>query len=288
MSRIYDGLRQAIRDDGGEATTQREAATIEITDSQPSFQVPEQTPDAFETIQCGVRPEQRLVGGSQSHNLGAEKFRSLRHRLDQLSQHRSLKRLLVASSIPKEGKTVVAINLALTLARGVSRVMLIDGDMRRPGVHRALGIDLRPGLGEFLAGKIEYPACVRRLEPLGLYYLPAGQAATNPFELLQGTRLLELTERLTRIFDWIIIDSPPLVPFTDAHHLAGLTDAVFLVVRPGVTPRKSVQQAMAALDGAYVAGIVFNASDKNEDRYYYNYYPLSSEREKTAVPSVPA
>lgn len=277
MSRIFDALRQSVRGTAEESTAKLADNTTPAPDLNPLHKTGPEVIASSQSIFCRVTAEGRIVGGGQNHNLGAEKFRFLRQRLNLLRQHRALSRILITSAIPKEGKTLVAINLAVSFARGSSRVALIDADLRQPGVNRALGLGSLPGLAEFLEGKLELAAGIRRVDPLGFYYLPAGMASTNPFELLQGPRMRELMNVMTPAFDWIVFDSPPLIPFADANYLASLTNAVLLVVRASVSPRAIVQQALEALNGAYVAGVVLNASDDmRRDQYYYEYYPSGS------------
>ncbi len=287
MSRILDGFRRFTGANIDENGTMLPESHVFSQESQPP---PETWPPGFEhsaRVQCHLRPEGRIVGCGQDHDLAAEKFRFLRHRLSQLRQHQPLSRLLVTSSVPKEGKTLVAVNLALSLVRSSSRVALIDADMRQSKAHRILGLDALPGLGEFLAGRLDLGATVRRVDPFGLYYLPAGHASSNPFELLQGQRMRELVALMAPAFDWIVFDSPPLFPFADAHCLATFVDSILLVTRQGVTPRESLVQGLACLNGAHVAGIVFNASnDARHDRYYYHYYPRLSRTNKQSHEAV--
>ncbi len=273
MSRMFDLVRESARGDPSNAETHNPSQIV-----PPPSEIG-QNWESLETVRCQLHPESRVVSCSQNHNLAAEKFRLLRHRLVRLRQGRPLHKVLVTSAIPKEGKTVVAINLALTLARSASRVALVDADMRQPGVHRALGLELLAGFAEFLEGKLECNACIRRVDPLGLYYVPAGRASVNPFELLQAPRVREFMELMAAAFDWIILDSAPLIPFADTHCLATLTDTALLVARSGVTPRKALQQGLAALDGTHVAGVVFNASDDTrQDQYYYDYYDKAANK----------
>lgn len=270
MSRFYDLLRDSLLQDA-KATNNRHEESSGRT--RPlSVETTPNTPEGFATIDCSVPTEGRLVGCSLNGNPGAEKFRYLRYRLDRLRRERPLSKVLVTSAIPKEGKTVVAVNLALSLARNSSRVVLVDADMRQPAVHSALGLDSLPGLAEFLQGTLEAPACVKYLDPAGLCYLPAGNASSNPFELLQGPRIQEIGRWLTSVFDWVVIDSPPLIPFADSHCLATFADTALLVVRQGLTSRKSFENALAALDGVNVAGLVLNASDSTQHDGYYHYY----------------
>jgi capsular exopolysaccharide synthesis family protein len=250
---------------------------------------PEVLPKGFEnapTVPYQFRPEHRIVGCGQDYGFGAEKFRFLRHRLAQLRLRRPVSKVLVTSSVPKEGKTLVAINLAVSLASSSRRVALFDADMRHPSVHSALGLPRMAGLAEFLEGKAELDSTMRRVDPLGFYYLPAGKASGNPFELLEGSRMSELMRLATTAFEWVVIDSPPLIPFADAHHLALLADAVLLVARPQVTPREPLQVALSGLDNVQVAGVVLNTSDdRRQDDYYYHYYPGSSTNHKGSARS---
>lgn len=245
---------------------------------------PDVLPKGFEhaeTVLCRVTPKNRIVGCGKDYEFGAEKFRFLRHRLMQLRQRRPVCKVLVTSCIPKEGKTLVAVNLAVSLATSSRRVALFDADMRHPSVQTALGLPPAAGLAETLEGMRALDSVIRRVVPLGFYYLPAGKAEGNPFELLEGPQMSELMARAAVAFEWVIIDSPPLVPFADAHRLAVLSDAVLLVARPRVTPRDTLQQVLSSLDGVPWGGVVLNATDeKRNDDYYYHYYPRASSRRK--------
>jgi capsular exopolysaccharide synthesis family protein len=270
-----------VQEEANTTVAKRPEETIPQNGRQPSGEARPQSLSNFETISCQVHPEDRLVGCSQNHDLGAEKFRFLRHRLNQLRSRRPLSKVLITSAVPKEGKTLVAVNLTVSLARSSPRVLLVDADMRQPAIDRALGLSALPGLAEFLEGKLELAAAIKRIEPMGFYFLPGGHASSNPFELLQGLRMRELATLIEPAFDWIVFDSPPLIPFADAHCLATLADTVLLVVRSGLTPRETLQQGLAALEGINVAGVVSNASDDvDQDRYYYRYYPKSSDKDK--------
>jgi protein-tyrosine kinase len=272
MSRIFEALRRSLESgaDAGPANpAERRPGPLEP-------QTPEVRARGFEGVEavsCRVRPEGRIVSGGSNHDLGAEKFRLLCYRLNQMRRRRALSRVTVTSCIPKEGKTVTAVNLAVSLARSFARVALVDADLRQPGISEVLGLGARPGMGEFLEGRIELERALCRVEPLGVHYLGAGKPSGNPFELLQSARMRELIQRMTPAFDWIIFDSPPLVPFADAHSLGVLTDTVLLVVRPGYTPRDILRRTLAGLEGIDIAGIVWNASDDlRHDRYYYRSY----------------
>jgi capsular exopolysaccharide synthesis family protein len=276
VSQQLEGFRVALKK---EANNRSERMSSEGASEMKATQSSEALPNGFEhaaAVLCHVRPENRIVGCGEKYEFGAEKFRFLRHRLAQLRLHRPVS-ILITSSVPKEGKTLVAINLAASLASSSRRVALFDIDLRHPSVQTALGLPGLAGLAEFLEGKAALESVVRRVEPLGFYYLPAGKASGNPFELLEGSRMRELMARATTAFEWVVMDSPPLIPFADAHQLAVLADAVLIVARPGLTPRDSLRQALSTLESVQIAGIVLNANDdKSHDRYYYHYYPRGS------------
>lgn len=273
-----------------EANSNSERGNSEGVSEKEVARLPEVLPKGFEnaaTILCHLRPENRVVGCRQDYEFGAEKFRFLRHRLTQL-RHRRPVSILITSSVPKEGKTLVAVNLAVSLASSSRRVALIDADIRHPSVQRALGLPHMPGLAEFLEENADLASSMRRVDPLGFYYLPAGKSSGNPFELLESSRMRELVELTTAAFEWVIIDSPPLVPFADAHRLAVLADAILLVARPQVTPRDMLRQVLSTLDRTKLAGVVLNASDdKKHDEYYYHYYPRASTKGQGLAPSTP-
>ena len=273
-----------------EANDRSERESSEGASETNATRSSEALPKGFEnaaTVLCHVRPENRIVGCKENYEFGAEKFRFIRHRLTQLHLRRPVS-VLITSSVPKEGKTLVAVNLAVSLASSSRRVALFDADMRHPSVQSALGLPLMAGLAEFLEGKADLKSAMRRVDPLGFYYLPAGKASGNPFELLQGPRMRELVALATSAFEWVVIDSPPLIPFADAHHLAVLADAVLLVARQRVTPRDMLRQVLSTLDGVQVAGVVLNASDdKRNDDYYYHYYPRASTSGNASARSAP-
>lgn len=205
--------------------------------------------------------------------MAEEKYRILAHRIQSKAKPKPLKKVLVTSSIPGEGKSTTAANLAIVLARSDRRVLLVDGDFRVPRIHESLGIPGEPGMAEVIDGQIELGQAIRRIDPLGLYCLPAGSPRYNPLTILESPVLNACLAAAEMAFEWIIIDSPPLNPFADAHHLAALSDGVVLVVRWDLTPRDELEQAIKGLKGAPLLGIVVNGYDEpRHDQYYYKYY----------------
>jgi len=275
MSRIFDALRRS----GGEPTDgafhRAPGEDVSWRDLVESLETKAAGSDSVGRVQCVLDPENHIVAHSDRQDPGAEKFRLLAHRLLQLRQRRPLSRLLVASSSPKDGKTLVAVNLATTLARTSARVALIDADLRHPGVAQVLRLPAMAGLANYLEGRAELAAVFKIVEPLGFYYLSAGQASGNPVDLLESSRMDELMMHATATFDWVIFDSPPLNPFADAQHLATVTDGVLLVVRAEKTQKQALKQSLTSLEGSHVVGVVFNACGEARPDHYYYYYRKS-------------
>lgn len=231
----------------------------------------------FPSLAVSILPESRLVSVGSEESLGAEKFRFLAVRLRQLRQTRPLKKILITSTIPQEGKSTVAANLACTLARRKShKTLLIEGDLRRPTVADKFGLGPVPGLSEWLRGETESKN-IYRLEALGLWVLPAGTAPENALELMQSGKLSPLMEELTASFDWIVIDSPPVLPLADTSLWARLSDGILLVTRKGVTEKQQLQRGLEALERSKLLGAVVNGStDAVHSDYYQRYGPAAS------------
>jgi Mrp family chromosome partitioning ATPase len=151
-----------------------------------------------------------------------------------------------------------------------------------------LGIAPGRGLADHLAGQIELPQAIRRVDPLGFYFLPSGFASTNPSELLQKPALQEFISQAAAAFDWVIFDSPSINLFADPRHLARLVDGVLLVVREGVTPKDAAEKSLAALEKAFVLGMVFNASTDSPHAHYHLSEPSHViEKDETVAAAKP-
>jgi capsular exopolysaccharide synthesis family protein len=218
-----------------------------------------------------------------------EQFRRLRSRIYQLRYEAPLKTILVSSGTPGEGKSFVTANLAVSLARNsVNNILLIDGDLRRPTLHSLLGAPSTPGLSEFLMGTAGLNDIMQRdrnsdasasdgaRPTTNLTFIPAGKCGDSSSELAANRRFEELIAALSPHFDWILIDSPPVLAVTDAVDLARAADGVMLVVREASTPFDVAQRAQAAFSNSRLLGFVLNAA-KDAPRsgsyyYYYHYY----------------
>jgi capsular exopolysaccharide synthesis family protein len=187
---------------------------------------------SFPSLEVSVPPSGRLVFFTQPESLAAEKFRFLGVRLRQMRQNRSLKKVLVTSTIPEEGKSLIASNLAGALAqrREKETVLLIEGDLRRPVLAGEFGLGKLAGLSEWLESG-GAATNIYHLNGPGFWIMPGGTPPANPTELMQSGKLSALMNQMPTLFDWIIVDSPPLLPLADSTIWNRLTDGILLVTR---------------------------------------------------------
>jgi protein-tyrosine kinase len=200
-----------------------------------------------------------------------EQFRTLRSRLYQFRDKQPLRSVLVTSSLPNEGKTFVASNLAQALARQQGcRVVLIDADLRRPDLHVGFGAPCTPGLTEYLKGEAEGVNVIQRGMAEYLCLIAGGSTTENPAELLANGRLKTLLDRMGPVFDWVILDSPPILPVSDAFMLADLCDGVLTVIRSAHTEFDIAQKSCQQLREKNLLGVALNCAD--EGAAYGSYY----------------
>ena len=229
--------------------------------------------DGAAAIAAGVAPT--LVVLHEPLSPVAEAFRALRTAVLFSTPEAPPKLLLVTSAGANEGKTVSSLNLAATLAEAGSRVLLIDVDLRKPSCHRALGITNAAGMSSFLAGQVELAAVTHALQAPRIDFVPAGPTPPNPAELIGSTRMRETLEELRGQYDFIVLDSPPVLPVTDAVVLAREVDGVVQVVKGHDTPRELIRRARDQLlqANAHLLGAVINNVDLGwGDLYFYNRY----------------
>ncbi len=218
-----------------------------------------------------VDPLSKIVFYTDPRGVAADRFRFLRMRIRELSDARKLKSLLVTSALSLDGKSTVSLNLATALAeRGQSRVLLLEADLYHPTLAQRLGLESAQGLAECLSSGLAPLSVVRRIEPLGWYFLPAGRQLADPSDLLHGDGFAGIMQALSPHFKWIVIDSPPVVPVADALALARHADASLLVVRAGQTPSDAVEAALESLGPKHVMGVILNGVE-GLDRLYSKY-----------------
>ena len=249
----------------------------ETADAAPALPVKDRADESkqFEFLRISVPPEGRLVSLPNTESPAGEAFHLLGVRLRHLRRLRPLKKVLVTSTIPQEGKSMVAANLASTLAlRTQQKVLLLEGDVRRPSQSKIFGIETKPGICEWLQGARSLAKCIYYLEGAGIWILPAGYASGNSLELLQSGRLTGMMEQLTGWFDWIVIDSPPVLPLADTSVWTNLADGILLVTRQGITQKKQLKRGLEALGTQKLLGALLNSATSVAHTDYY-YRPTS-------------
>ena len=304
MSRIFDALQRSVAEQSGVEypdLMSAVAASFEFPAEQariqpdekarvPSLDPPEKASTAsfeesastraldFPSLEVQVGPSSRLVFLTDADGLAAEKFRFLGIRLRHLRQSRTLKKVLITSTIPEEGKSLVSANLAGVLAGKKQKVLLIKGDLRRPVLMLQFGLRSLAGLGEWLKSGQQQISGIYYLPGPNLWLMPAGHAPENALELMQTGCLAHLMSELTSMFDWIIVDSPPLLPLGDTSVWTRLTDGTLLVAREGKTQREPLQRGIELLKKSDLIGVVLNGCMDLNQRNYYQYYSPAEKK----------
>ncbi len=216
-----------------------------------------------------------LVSLLEPRSLAAEQFKRLRTKILQQMKTRMESLILVTSAIQGEGKTTTALNLAITIAQGMSEsVLLVDTDVRKPGLHTHLGIEAKQGLVDYLQGEQALSEILMPTEIPKLTLLPSGKPPENPSELLASDRMSDLLHEIKTRYEnrYVVIDSSPINVFTDTAILAPQVDGVLLVVQDGATPRDYVVRALSQINHENLLGICLNqisAPESLQDSYYY-------------------
>jgi capsular exopolysaccharide synthesis family protein len=243
---------------------------------------------AMEFVSIDISParvEPHLVAITQPRSAYCEQFRSLRTRVLQAGERRNMQAFVITSAGIAEGKTLTALNLAWLLAQtdGV-RALIIDSDLRHPCATDYLGIETDGGLSEVLAGEMKLEDAIIRLEPAGLHLLPGGSVRDDVAEVLSGPRFARLLGEARKMFDYIIIDAPPLGIFTDANLLINRADGAMLVVRAGKTRYAAVDRLLEQLPRERMLGVILNRADEQLDEssyYYQKRYYRREDKEQT-------
>jgi capsular exopolysaccharide synthesis family protein len=254
-------LKNATPDGGGSRRTVDIKMTVESDQARSVMVQPPST--------------SRLVAWNDPNSLGAEKFRALSVRLDDIRRQHELKSLQVTSSVINEGKSFVAANLAVTLAKySGSKTLLVEGDLHRPTLASMFGLKDLQGLSDWWTIRNQdLSRHMLRFIGTGLWFLPAGKACDRPSEILRSGQLAEAFAQLKGQFDWIVVDSTPMLPVIDANLWSRLVDGTLLVVREGVAPLKALKKGLQSLDRPKLIGVVVNeASDFDQIDYDGQYY----------------
>jgi capsular exopolysaccharide synthesis family protein len=262
-------------------------AAVPLTSAMPSFASPFSVDSLLARCpQVQWKPDEKtmLFFSGDDNARGTEEFRTLRSRLYHTREKMALKKILVTSALPKEGKSFTSANLAQVLVRQHGRrVLLIDADLRGPRLHTMLGTTASPGLSDYLQGGNDEFSIMQQGPMENLFFIPSGDQISDPAELVANGRLKLLLQRVEALFDWIIIDSPPAVPVSDASVLSKSCDGVLLVVRSNATPFDMARRARQEFPDQALVGVVLNGIDTDSvpySRYYYQAYGKSVTESK--------
>src|SRR6266853_6263120 len=278
MSRVHDALRRA------EQTGVVSPSNRPLSEGRgPGAPALDAGPDFAELLSQVVEipfraaTDSLLIDVSRPHESPMEEFRTLRTRLNHMKTLQPIHTIVVTSASPAEGKSLSAANLSLAQAHlAGNTTLLADFDFRRPIVHTLFGMDRSPGITDYLLGRVTLQQAMKKVAGTNLYILPAGEAVINPLELLNLREVKVLLDRLPALFNWVVLDSPPLLFAADANLLSTLCHGTLLVVRIGHTTIDSVTRAMQSLCQNNVVGIVVNGARRGElyskYTYYHSYY----------------
>ncbi len=244
--------------------------------------------DRIEEIPFRTATDSLLIDVTRPHEAPMEEFRTLRTRLNHMKTLQPIHSLVVTSPSPAEGKSLTAANLALAQAHlDNNPTLLADFDFRRPIIHTLFGIDRSPGITDYLLGRVPLEKAIRKVAGTNLCIMPAGEAVINPLELLNLREVKILLDRLPSLFQWVVLDSPPLLFAADASLLSTLCHGTLLVVRIGHTTIDSVTRAMQSLCNNNVVGIVVNGARRGElyskYTYYHSYYTPKEDEERRGL-----
>jgi capsular exopolysaccharide synthesis family protein len=223
-----------------------------------------------------------LITLEESKSPISEAYRTLRTNVQFTSVDSETKKILITSSGPREGKSITAANLAVSIAQTEKSVLLVDADMRNPTQHKIFGLDNSEGLSVNLVQDQDNSNCFRETQVAGLMVLTAGLIPPNPAELIGSKRMILLIKEASEQFDFVIFDTPPIIAVTDAAVLAQEMDGVILVLASGEVNKDFAIRAKEQLDkvGAKILGAVLNKVDMKSNDYYYRYYSSGKEKHK--------
>jgi len=229
-----------------------------------------------------------LINKYDPHAPFAEAFRSLRTDLQFYSVDKPIKKLLISSSIPGEGKTLVTANLAMAYAELGHRVVIVDADIRKPKQPTVFGVERKPGFTDYFMDLVPYDKIIRHLPVRDLDLIPSGTVPPNPGEVLNSQKMADLIERLEKEYDYVLVDAPPVLSISDAKALSRIIENMLLVFRFARTEKHYVREAVANLLNikTSIIGFVFNGIEVGNGKGYYKYYYYSEYREKFDAPRV--
>jgi capsular exopolysaccharide synthesis family protein len=232
--------------------------------------------DTGPSVEVHANVQGRLVAWREPDGLGAERFRALAIRLDDMRAQHSLRSFQVTSSVIHEGKSFVSANLAVTMAKYCGgRTILVEGDLHRPKLAPIFGLRELPGIADWWSAKnTDLNRFIVRFEGMPLWFLPAGKSGSQSSQILHSPEFKDAFTKLINQFDWVIVDSTPMLPVVDANLWSRLVDGTLLVVRQGVAPLKALRNGLQSLDRPNLLGVVVNDA-KGHTSYDEPYYGVT-------------
>lgn len=260
---------------------------FDTNDAAPAAAPPRRREPPAPAALQGCFPENvldKIVVGTHADAGLVEQFRRVAAALHQAQTERRVRSVMVGSAVAAEGKTLTATNVALTLSHSFDRrVLLIDADLRRPGVHEMFGLRNEHGLIDSLRSRNgdRLPVCA---VSNNLWVLTAGRPTSDPMSSLVSEAMKQLLADAAEQFDWVIVDTPPVALMPDANLLAGMIDAALLVISANTTPYPLVQRAAAAIGPERILGILLNRADRAAIAHEYGYYGYDDRAPRDAAP----
>ena len=239
-------------------------------ETSESREAPSPESSLFDRIDS--RLTEKIVVDQNMNAASREQYRRLAAVLHDAHNTQGLQVIMVASAVASEGKTLTASNLALTFSESYQkRVLLIDADLRRPTLHSVFRLDTTLGLGDGLLSTGESKMLVRQVSPR-LAVLPAGRPSSDPMAGLTSERMQRLIAEARQSFDWVILDTPPIMLLPDAHLLASMVEGAVMVVRANSTPFELIKRATDAIGRQRILGVVLNRAEPGHTADHYQYY----------------
>lgn len=277
MAKIYEALRRAEEERNRKLSGEETAVSAVEWDTSPQTAPKSRRAPLWQRRRgAGAAPDtsdelnKRRVSLLQPDSNVAEQYRTLRGRIDSICEQRPIRTIAMTSANAGEGKSTSSINLAIVTAMSVGRqVLLVDCDLRRPSVSRALGLEPRVGLAELLLDRATLDEAVVKVEGLNLDVVAVKAHPSNPSELLASAQMRNLMDEISRRYDRTILDTPATLGIPDSKTITGLCDGMVMVVRADKTPREDVIATLDILDRSRLLGMVLNGADMDGGRYRY-------------------
>ena len=269
MSRVYDALQQCVPGNGDPSPLEQNRADALFSQQ---FAGLAWDLDVIPVVQANLSSDDRVPTLFSTYSFASEQFRLLATRLQQLRAARALKSVLLTSSVAEEGKSLLSLNLAMSLAHGgEQKVLLVEADLRKASLCKVLRIAGLGGVREWYRTNRPATEFIRRIAGVSVWLLPAGLEEVDPLEILNSSRMANLLTDANAVFDWVLVDSSPLLPMADAEIMSRICDATIIVVRRDKTPKSALKQGLERVAPSKLLGFMLNEFPMNPHYGYERY-----------------